>query len=65
VIESKASLRVTKSDATLATVVSEAALQSAKRNAVVSINYDGEDPEFSTLEMQDGQPVHNKWVCSF
>jgi len=61
VLEDKASLRVTKRDATLATVISEAALQSAKRNAVVKISYEGKHPEFSTLEMRDGQPSLQTW----
>jgi len=65
VLQGEATLRVTKKDATLATVVSEAALQSAKRNAVVRISYDGDQPEFSTLELRGDTPVHEKWVCSF
>jgi len=65
VLEGKAPLRVTKTDATMATIVSEAALQSAKRKAVVNISFEGDQPEFSSLEMRDGQPFLDKRLCTF
>jgi len=64
-LEGKTDLRVQKRDATLATVVSEAALQSATRGVVVNISYEGDQPEFSTLELKDGKAVQEKWSCSF
>eukprot|EP00658_Telonema_sp_P-2_P060820 TRINITY_DN49631_c0_g1_i1.p1 TRINITY_DN49631_c0_g1~~TRINITY_DN49631_c0_g1_i1.p1 ORF type:complete len:458 (+),score=130.57 TRINITY_DN49631_c0_g1_i1:136-1374(+) len=66
VIEDKAELRVNKTDATMATVLSEAALQSAKKDTVVKIRYpEGELPEFEAIEMVDGQPSLTRWSSSF